>query len=113
MGLKHVNHDQPAVTHISAAVHRRVAVRGSGGVTATIVVFARQGTVLVSISPPFTWEAIMDPEQVDELIRALGLAQDDATKMLSARESPVGRGTKAGICRSAEPSGLAVRRSSS
>lgn len=109
----HVNQDQPAVTHTSAAVHRRVAVRGSGGVTATIVVFARQGTVLVSISPPFTWEAIMDSEQVDELIRTLGLAQDDAKKMPSARERPVVRGRKAGIYWGAEPSGLAVRRSSS
>ena len=79
--------------------------QGREGVAATIVVFARQGTVLVSISPPFTWEAIMDPEQVDELIRTLGLAQDDATKMSSSRESPVVRGTKLGGSRGKDGDG--------
>lgn len=94
-------------------VHHRVAVQGSGGVTATIVVFARQGTVLMSIVPPFTWEAIMDPETVDELIRTLELAQADARKMPLTRERPVVLGRKAEIYRCAEPAGLAVRRSSS
>lgn len=94
-------------------VHRRISVRGSGGVAATIVVFARQGAVLMSIVPPFTWEAVMDPDTVDELIDALGLAQEDARKMRSARERPMILGAKAEIYRRGEPAGLAVRRSSS
>lgn len=94
-------------------VHRRISVRGSGGVIATIVVFARQGAVLMSIVPPFTWEAVMDPDTVDELIDTLGLAQEDARKMPSARERPMVPGGKAEIYGRAKPAGLAVRKSSS
>lgn len=34
-------------------VQRRVSVKGSGGVAATVIVTARRGKVWVSIEPPF------------------------------------------------------------
>ena len=37
------------------------------------------------IQPPFTWEAIMEPGMIDELIRTLALAAEDAKKMASGR----------------------------
>lgn len=76
-------HGRPAgqSTQLTTAVHRRVAVQGSGGVSATIVVIARQGHVWLSITPPFTWEAILEPIAVDELTHTLELARLDATKM--------------------------------
>ncbi len=55
---------------------------GSGGIRAAVVVVARQGQVWLSIDPPFTWEAIMEPEKVNELVRVLGQAEDDAKRML-------------------------------
>ncbi len=64
-----------------SAVHRKIAVRGSGGVSATIIVVARQGRVWLSIMPPFTWEAILEPIHIDELTHTLELARDDAEKM--------------------------------
>lgn len=86
-------------------------MKGSGGVTATVVIFVRQGTVLMSIVPPFTWEAIMDPEQVDELISALELAQDDAKKTSVLRERLALGGAQ--TYPRAEPTGLVARKSSS
>ncbi len=68
---------------------RRVFTMGSGGVNTTIVVVARQGKVWLSIDPPFTWEAILESEKVDELVRVLRQAENDATRMLltaSARQ---------------------------
>jgi hypothetical protein len=32
----------------------------------------------MSIMPPFTWEAILDPGEVDELVRKLTRAAQDA-----------------------------------
>ena len=55
------------------AVYHKVSVKGTGGVAATVVVIAQRGQVWVSIQPPFTWEAIMEPGKVDELIHTLGL----------------------------------------
>lgn len=49
---------------------------------ATVVVTAQQGQVWISIQPPFTWDAIMEPQQVDELIRALAAATNIAKKMI-------------------------------
>ncbi len=66
-------------------VHRKVSVKGSGGVSATVVVIVRQGKVWMSIVPPFTWEAIMEPGKVDELMRTLGLAREDAQRMVSCK----------------------------
>jgi hypothetical protein len=64
-------------------VYRRLSVKGSGGVAATVVVKSIQGRVWVSITPPFTWEAIMEPGKVDELIHMLGLAREDAKKVVA------------------------------
>jgi hypothetical protein len=50
---------------------RTVSTQGSGGVAATVMVRVRQGFVLMSIMPPFNWEAILDPGKVDELVRTL------------------------------------------
>ena len=57
---------------------RRVTVKGMQGVAATVVVTVVQGKVWLSISPPFTWEAIMEPEQVDQVISMLELARNEA-----------------------------------
>ncbi|MGH4017457.1 MAG: hypothetical protein ACRDSL_26750 [Pseudonocardiaceae bacterium] len=58
----------------------KVSVKGSGGVTATVIVTTHRGEVWLSIDPPFTWEAIMGPGKVDELIRMLGRAREVAKK---------------------------------
>lgn len=78
--------DRPAglSPQITSSVHRRVAVPGSGGVSATIVVVARQGRVWLSITPLFTWEAILEPSRIDELTHTLELAREDAKKMAAA-----------------------------
>jgi sulfur carrier protein ThiS len=65
-----------------------LSVKGSGGVSATVVVTAQHGQVRVSIIPPFTWEAIMEPAKVDELIRTLGLAREDAIRMVNGKRLP-------------------------
>jgi hypothetical protein len=81
-------------TYPDPVVHRRLAVKGSGGVAATVIVRTQRGQVWVSIVPLFTWEAIMDPVKVDELIHMLGLAREDAKKMAAARSSRPSRGRK-------------------
>ncbi len=75
-------HGQTPYTRMG--VPRRICVKGMEGVNATVVVTAVQGKVWVSISPPFTWEAIMEPVKVDELMHVLELARDDAKKMAAA-----------------------------
>ncbi|MGH3799417.1 MAG: hypothetical protein ACRDTD_04640 [Pseudonocardiaceae bacterium] len=79
------------IPYTGSDVHRRVSVKGSGGVSATVVVIARQGKVWMSIVPPFTWEAIMEPAKVDELMRTLVLAREDAKKMVSSKRVSPGR----------------------
>ena len=75
----------PAIyTGTGSIVCRKLSVKGSGGVSATVVVTVRQGRVWMSIQPPFTWEAIMEPGKVDEPIRRLTLAADGAKKMTRA-----------------------------
>lgn len=92
-------HDQPEdtdkgqATYTGSVVHRKVSVKGSGGVLATVVVTVQQRQVRVSIVPPFTWEAIMEPVKVDELIRTLGLAREDAKRMVGGNR--VSRGGQA------------------
>lgn len=76
------NNGQPVYPGL--AVLRNVSVKGSGGVSATVVVTVRQGQVRMSIQPPFTWEAIMDIRNIDKLIRTLTLAAEGAKKMASA-----------------------------
>jgi hypothetical protein len=73
----------PDAVHIGSEIHRRVAVRGSGGVDATVLVIARQSRVWLSVVPPFTWEAIMPADKVDELTRTLQVARDEAQAMAS------------------------------
>ncbi len=62
----------------SAGMPRRVSVKACQGRDATVVVTVTQGKVWMSIVPLFTWEAIMEPEKVDEVIRTLELARDEA-----------------------------------
>jgi hypothetical protein len=64
----------------STSLPSRVFVKGMQGVDVTLVVTVVQGTVWVSIWPPFTWEAIMEPVKVDELVHVLELARDEARK---------------------------------
>jgi hypothetical protein len=73
------------VGYSGSGVHRKVSVKGSGGVSATVVVIARHGKVWVSIVPSFTWEAIMEPGKVDELMRTLDLAREDAQRMVRCK----------------------------
>lgn len=74
---------------------RRILVKGMQGVDATVVVTVVQGTVWLSISPPFTWEAIMELDKVDEVIHVLELAREEATKMAAVRNGSAMRGAKA------------------
>jgi hypothetical protein len=64
---------------------RRVSVKGMQGVIATVVVTVVRDTVWLWVSPPFTWEAIMEPAKVDELIHVLELAREDARKAAAGR----------------------------
>jgi hypothetical protein len=73
---------------------RRVRVKGMQGVDATVVVTVVRDTVWLSISPPFTWEAIMEPGKVDEIISMLELARDEANKVATARNASAFRGGK-------------------
>ncbi|MCA1708889.1 MAG: hypothetical protein LC808_38685 [Actinobacteria bacterium] len=57
---------------------RKVSAQGGGGVTATVVVTVYRGHVWLSIQPPFTWEAIMDPARTTELIAILSQAVTEA-----------------------------------
>jgi hypothetical protein len=45
------------------------------------MVTAVKGKVWMSIMPPFTWQAIMDSGQIDELMHALRLARDESRRM--------------------------------
>lgn len=72
---------QPRYTGAESLVHHKVSVKGSGGVSATVVITAQQAQVRMSIQPPFTWEAIMELSKVEELIRTLMLTADGAKKM--------------------------------
>lgn len=65
-------------------VPRRIAVKGMQGVDARVIVTVVQDAVWLSISPPFTWEAIMEPGKVDEVIHVLELARYEATKEAAA-----------------------------
>ncbi len=76
-------------------VPRRVRVQGMQGADATVVVTVVHDTVWLSISPRFTWEAIMKPGKVDEVISMLELARDEATKVATARNGRAFLGSKA------------------
>jgi hypothetical protein len=72
----------------SMSVPRRVFVKGIQGVDVTVVVTVVRDTVWLSISPPFTWEAIMEPGKVDELMHVLELAREEAKEMATTRGAP-------------------------
>ncbi|MGH3783729.1 MAG: hypothetical protein ACRDRO_24690 [Pseudonocardiaceae bacterium] len=74
---------------------RRVRVKGMQGVDVAVVVTVVQDTVWLSISPPFTWEAIMESGKVDDVISVLELARDEARKVATARDGSVFRGRTA------------------
>jgi hypothetical protein len=74
---------------------RRVRVKGMQGIDATVVVTVVQGNVWLSVSPPFTWEAIMEPGKVDELMHMLELAQEEAKVMAACSERPTSQAGKA------------------
>jgi Na+/proline symporter len=59
---------------------RRITVKGMQGVDVTVIVTVVQNMVWMSISPSFTWEAIMTPGKVDDVMRVLELARDEAAK---------------------------------
>jgi hypothetical protein len=82
---------------------RRVRVKGMQGVDATVVVTVVRDTVWLSISPPFTWEAIMTPGKVDEVISMLTLARDEASKVATTRKGNSFRGDTAVIQANTHP----------
>lgn len=71
---------------------RRVRVKGMRGVDATVVVTVVRDRVWLSISSPFTWEAIMTPGKVDEVISMLELARDEASEVAATRDGNASRG---------------------
>lgn len=81
--------DNGQALYIGSVVHRKVSVKGAGGISATVVVTVQQGRVWMSIQPPFTWEATMEPEKVDELIRILTVATQSAKKNVHRRDVEV------------------------
>ncbi len=91
------NTDNSQVQRTGSMVRRTVSVKGSGGVAATVVVTVQRGRVWLSIQPPFTWEAIMPPGKVEELMRTLGWANEDAKRMMSGAgaATAAGEGTQA------------------
>ena len=82
----------------SAGGPRRVRVNARQGETATVTVTVVQGTVWMSIIPPFTWEAILEPGTVDEVIHVLEMAREEARK--TARVSRENRAVPANGTRS-------------
>jgi hypothetical protein len=55
------------------------------GVDAAVVVTVVRDTVWLSISPPLTWEAIMEPGKVDEVISILELTRNEAKAVAITR----------------------------
>lgn len=87
-------HGQAPYTNMG--VPRRIRVKGMQGVDATVVVtVVAQGTVWLSISPPFTWKAIMEPGKVDEVLHMLEVARDEAKKMAAVLNGRAPRGSHA------------------
>lgn len=74
------------VQYSGSPLYRKVSVKGSEGVSATVVVKAQRGKVWLSIEPPFTWEAIMEPSKVDEVIQTLRQAAEDAKRMVNGTD---------------------------
>ncbi|HET9255319.1 MAG TPA: hypothetical protein VFO16_08975 [Pseudonocardiaceae bacterium] len=70
---------------------RRVRVKGVGGIDVTVAVTTVRDTVWLSISSPFTWEAIIEPGKVDEVISILELARDEAIEIVKTRRRDASR----------------------
>lgn len=68
-------------TNTHTGIPRRVSVIGKDGISATVVVTTYRGQVWLSVVPSFNGEAIMESREVNELIRTLELAQEDADMM--------------------------------
>jgi hypothetical protein len=85
--------------HTNRGIPRRVCVKGMQGIDVTVVVTVVQGKVWLSVSPPFTWEAIMEPGKVDEVIHVLRLAREEVEKLPAARGRPAADGGKAVVGR--------------
>lgn len=81
----------------SSGVPRRVSVKACQGENATVVVTVVQSTVWMSISPPFTWEAIMEPSKVDELMHMLELAREEAKRTAAVHGGGAAREDRAVI----------------
>jgi hypothetical protein len=62
-------------------IHRRVSVRSTSGEPARVVITVRRSWVFVFIDPHFVGDAVLDPEKVDEVIRALAQAREDAKRL--------------------------------
>jgi hypothetical protein len=85
------------VTYARTGIPLRVSVKTTGEDHAVVVVTVVQGMVWLSIMPPFTWEAIMEPGNVDELIRVLELAREEAQKMAAMRGRRAVRGNEVAV----------------
>jgi hypothetical protein len=70
------------VTYTGCGIPRKVSVKACQGEDATVVVTVVQGKVWLSISPLFTWEAIMEPGKVDEVMAVLEVAREEARRMV-------------------------------
>ena len=75
----------------------RISVKTTGGDHAAVVVTVVQGMVWLSIRPLFTWEAIMEPVKVDELIRVLELVREEAQKLAAMRGRRAVRGNEVAV----------------
>jgi hypothetical protein len=82
---------------------RRVRVKGMQGVDATVVVTVVRDRVWMSISPPFTWEVIMAPGTVDDVISMLRLAREEASKVATTPKGNPFRGDTAVIQANTHP----------
>lgn len=69
------------VASLGAGFLRRVSVKGMQESDATVVVRVVQGMVWISIIPPFTVEAIMEPDKVDQMIQTLQSARREVERM--------------------------------
>lgn len=74
--------------------YRSVPVTGTGGVSANLIIRVSRGRLRLSLEPLFTWEAIMEPVKVDEFIRTLEVARDEAKR--SSRDNDTGGSTEPG-----------------
>lgn len=85
------------VSYMGSEVYRRLSVKGTEGIVASVVVKSMRGYVWISITPPFTWEAILEPRKVDELIHILELVREDAKKVAAPLNKRPNNGGNAAI----------------